>query len=178
MGSHPDRSGLVQLRPGFGREPVCPEPVALATNHRRVQQHFRISIAGVQERTALLRVGDRWHRPLGATPTTHILKLPMGAAGLPFDVSDPVENEWLCAAILRELGIPVARTEIAGFGEQKVLVVERFDRRWQGVDGNPYAPGFTPPAVPSIENTNPMADPGFLRCWKSSLGASSQPGID
>jgi len=107
---------------------------------------FRISIAGVQEKTALLRVGDRWHRPLGATPTTHILKLPMGAAGLPFDVTDSVENEWLCAAILRELGLPVARTEIATFGEQTVLAVERFDRRWQGTDSNPYAPGFTPPA--------------------------------
>ena len=107
---------------------------------------IRISIAGVQEKTALLRVGDRWHRPLGATPTTHILKLPMGAAGLPFDVNDSVENEWLCATILRELGLPVARTEIATFGEQKVLVVERFDRRWQGIGGDPYAPAFTPSA--------------------------------
>jgi serine/threonine-protein kinase HipA len=107
---------------------------------------FRISIAGVQEKTALLRVGDRWHRPIGATPTTHILKLPMGAAGLPFDVDDSVENEWLCAAILGELGLPVAATEIATFGEQKVLVVERFDRRWQGIEGDPYATGFTPPA--------------------------------
>lgn len=109
-------------------------------------EEFRISIAGVQEKTALLRVGDRWHRPVGATPTTHILKLPMGAAGLPFDVNDSVENEWLCAAILRELGLPVAATEIATFGEQKVLMVERFDRHWQGIEGNPYAPGFTPPA--------------------------------
>ena len=119
-------------------------PFAAAGNG--AQDDFRISIAGVQEKTALLRVGERWHRPLGATPTTHILKLPMGAAGLPFDVNDSVENEWLCAAILRELGLPVAPTEIATFGEQKVLVVERFDRRWQGIEGNPYAPGFTPPA--------------------------------
>jgi len=107
---------------------------------------FRISIAGVQEKTALLRLGDRWHRPLDATPTTHILKLPMGAAGLPFDVNDSVENEWLCATILRELGLPVPHTEIATFGEQKVLVVERFDRRWHGIEGDPYAPGFTSPA--------------------------------
>jgi serine/threonine-protein kinase HipA len=110
------------------------------------QEELRISIAGVQEKTALLRVGDRWHRPVGATPTTHILKLPMGAAGLPFDVHDSVENEWLCATILWELGLPVAATEIATFGEQKVLMVERFDRRWQGIEGDPYARGFTPPA--------------------------------
>ena len=107
---------------------------------------LRISIPGVQEKTALLRIGDQWHRPHGATPTTHILKLPMGAAGLPFDVNDSVENEWLCAELLGELQLPVARTEIVTFGEQKVIVVERFDRRWQGIQDAPYVRGFTPPA--------------------------------
>ena len=38
---------------------------------------FRISLAGAQEKTALLRVGQQWLRPTGATPTTHILKLPL-----------------------------------------------------------------------------------------------------
>jgi len=38
---------------------------------------FRISIAGAQEKTALLRIGDCWHMPHGATPTTHIFKLPL-----------------------------------------------------------------------------------------------------
>jgi serine/threonine-protein kinase HipA len=32
--------------------------------------------------------------------------------------------------IIGELGIPVARTEIAMFGEQRALVIERFDRQW------------------------------------------------
>ena len=41
---------------------------------------FRISIAGAQEKTALLFHRGRWCRPLGATPTTHILKLPLGRA--------------------------------------------------------------------------------------------------
>jgi serine/threonine-protein kinase HipA len=42
---------------------------------------FRISIAGAQEKTALLRMGNQWHLPHGATPTTHILKLPIGLVG-------------------------------------------------------------------------------------------------
>lgn len=107
---------------------------------------FRISIAGVQEKTALLRIGTGWHLPTGATPTTHILKLPMGAAALPFEVGDSIENEWACTAILEELGLPVAHTEIRQFGAQKVLVVERFDRRWQGIDRHPYRRGFKSPA--------------------------------
>jgi serine/threonine-protein kinase HipA len=110
-------------------------------------EDFRISIAGAQEKTALLRFGGRWHRPHGATPTTHILKLPLGLVGnMRADMSQSVENEWLCAQILRELGLPVAVTEMARFGAQKVLVVERFDRRWIGVEpGAQNAARFTPP---------------------------------
>ena len=42
---------------------------------------LRISLAGAQEKTALLFTNKNWHRPLGATPTTHILKLPLGLVG-------------------------------------------------------------------------------------------------
>ena len=96
-------------------------------------ESLRISIAGAQEKTALLRVGKKWCRPRHSTPTTHILKLPLGlVGGRRLDLSHSVENEWLCAQILAELGLPVAHTEMAHFGAQKVLAVERFDRRWMG----------------------------------------------
>lgn len=92
---------------------------------------FRISIAGAQEKTAFLRVGQHWHLPEGATPTTHIFKLPLGLVGnIRADMSDSVENEWLCATLLTALGFAVAPTEMGQFGKQKVLIVERFDRRW------------------------------------------------
>jgi serine/threonine-protein kinase HipA len=42
---------------------------------------FRISLAGAQEKTARTKVGSRWCRPHGATPTTHIFKLPLGLVG-------------------------------------------------------------------------------------------------
>jgi len=35
-------------------------------------QDFRISLAGAQEKTALLWYDEQWQRPLGVTPTTHI----------------------------------------------------------------------------------------------------------
>lgn len=90
---------------------------------------FRISLAGAQEKTALLRLNGQWMRPKGATPTTHILKLPIGTGGGGIDLTTSVENEWLCAQILREYGIPVAPCSIDRFGDQQVLIVERFDRR-------------------------------------------------
>jgi serine/threonine-protein kinase HipA len=92
---------------------------------------FRISLAGAQEKTALLWYRDQWHRPQGSTPTSHILKLPIGyIANNGIDLSESVENEWLCLKIAEQFGLPAARAEIARFGTQKVLVVERFDRRW------------------------------------------------
>ena len=94
------------------------------------EQEFRISIAGAQEKTAFLRHGNRWCRPVGSTPTTHIFKLPLGLVGnRQADMRTSVENEWLCARIAREFGLPVAHCEIEEFGAHKVLVVERFDRQ-------------------------------------------------
>jgi serine/threonine-protein kinase HipA len=97
--------------------------------------NFRISIAGTQEKTALLRMGNTWYRPRNATPTTHILKLPLGIVGnFRGDFSNSVENEWLCSRFLRELGLPVVETELGRFRTQKALLLRRFDRRWVGVD--------------------------------------------
>ena len=108
---------------------------------------LRVSIAGAQEKTALVRFGDTWHRPHCATPTTHILKLPLGLVGnMRANMSESVENEWLCAQIVRAFGLPVAETEMAVFGDQKVLVVERFDRRWRGIAmGGQNVSGVVPP---------------------------------
>ncbi len=92
---------------------------------------FRISMAGAQEKTAFLNLAGQWHRPLGATPSSHIFKLPIGHiehSGI--DLSNSVENEWLCQNILKAYGLPSAHTEVMSFEGTKVLVVERFDRRW------------------------------------------------
>jgi serine/threonine-protein kinase HipA len=94
------------------------------------QDDLRISLAGAQEKTALLWHQGQWMRPHGVTPTTHILKLPIGMVGhRQADFSTSVENEWLCMNLLAEFGLPVARTGILTFGSQKVLSVERFDRQ-------------------------------------------------
>jgi serine/threonine-protein kinase HipA len=103
-------------------------PGALDAPHDK--DDFRISLAGAQEKTALLWHGGRWLRPHGATPTTHILKLPLGLVGnQKADWNMSVENEWLCLNILKAYGLPVAHTEIKTFGRQKVLSVNRFDRQ-------------------------------------------------
>lgn len=92
---------------------------------------FRISIAGAQEKTALLWHHEKWCLPKGTTPTSHIIKLPIGVikhSGI--DLSESVDNEWLCLQILSAYNLPVNHASITRFVDVKTLVVERFDRRW------------------------------------------------
>lgn len=91
---------------------------------------FRISVAGAQEKTALLRLDDRWLKPHGTTPTTHIFKTPMGELPNGIDLSHSVENEYYCLKLAAAFGLPVNNAEIQTFGATNALVIERFDRRW------------------------------------------------
>ena len=91
---------------------------------------FRISIAGMQEKTALLRWKEKWHLTRGSTATTHIVKPQIGLLPNGLDWSRSVENEHLCLRLAAALGLPVATTEIVEFDGERVLVVERFDRHW------------------------------------------------
>ena len=91
---------------------------------------FRISLAGAQEKTAFTKYKEKWLIPQGSTPSTHIFKLPLGVVGHgQIDLSSSIENEWLCSKIIGLYKLPVAKSEIAHFGTEKALIVERFDRR-------------------------------------------------
>lgn len=94
-----DCAGAVQLLDaeeepeGFDRiegEPLDDEAVAALLRStvtgpqfgkQEPEQDCRVSIAGAQEKTALLQHQGKWMRPVGATPTTHIIKLPLGLVG-------------------------------------------------------------------------------------------------
>ena len=91
---------------------------------------FRISIAGAQEKTALLLPDGKWHLPHGTTPTTHIIKPQLGVLPNGIDMSNSVENEHYCMVLAAAFGLPVAKTEIHDFAGCRVLAIERFDRLW------------------------------------------------
>lgn len=94
------------------------------------EEDFRISVAGAQEKTALLLHKGRWWKPSGTTPTTHILKKQIGRLPDGIDLSNSVENEFYCLKLAAAFGLPVNKAEIHDFNETRALVVERFDRRW------------------------------------------------
>ena len=82
----------------------------------------RWSLAGAQAKIALLEKDGRWGRPSGRTPTNRILK--PGTEGLP----DADLNEHLCLAAARRLGLRAAATRVMRFGEERAIVVDRYDR--------------------------------------------------
>ena len=94
------------------------------------EQDFRISIAGMQEKTAFLKIQKQWFIPTGSTATTHIFKPQLTDHSMGFHFPYLVENEWLCSEILRSFEIDTARGQIATFGNIPTLIIERFDRIW------------------------------------------------
>jgi serine/threonine-protein kinase HipA len=83
-----------------------------------------------QEKTALTCWDNQWHKPLGKTPTTHILKPPIQHHEvINVCLNKSVNNEWFCLRFLKELSIPVGHAEIAQFLDESVLLVKRFNRK-------------------------------------------------
>lgn len=130
---------------------------------------FRISIAGAQEKTALLFHEGRWKRPVGTTPTTHIIKPQLGripTASGEIDLSHSVDNEHYCLALMRAFGLQTATTKISTFGDRRVLIVERFDRTWRA-DGRllrlPQEDFCQALSFPSSQKYQDKGGPGTLR---------------
>ncbi|WP_437598914.1 HipA N-terminal domain-containing protein [Escherichia coli] len=64
----------------------------------REENDFRISVAGAQEKTALLRIGNDWCIPKGITPTTHILMGSSEALKDRYDFMKFQVFQWLIGA--------------------------------------------------------------------------------
>jgi serine/threonine-protein kinase HipA len=86
----------------------------------------QFSLAGAQAKFALYRSPDgTWGLPSGRKATTHIFK-----PSLPY-LADQDVNEHLCLVAAGKLGLRAARSEITQFGEQRAIVLRRYDRAVQ-----------------------------------------------
>lgn len=80
------------------------------------------SLAGVQDKVLLARVGGEWAEPLDGYPSTHILKPRSGRhLSLIFD-------EEYGSRFARGVGLATFETRIGMFDGHPALVVERYDR--------------------------------------------------
>lgn len=181
-GGDPPRPGEIEGEPVSDRaiarilDDLATHPLGLDDS-----EHFRISLAGVQDKTAFLRHDGQWLRPAGTTPTTHIFKPQIGKVpGGAIDFSNSVENEYLCLTLLRALGFDTANVEIQTFGRKRVLVVERFDRTYAR-DGRllrqPQEDFCQALSVPWARKYETDGGPGILDCL-DLLGASDEVTLD
>jgi len=137
-GLDPGEPTRMEYRPVTDNE-IAARIASLGTSPLGVQtddDDFRISIAGLQDKTAFLWIENHsdargWQLPLGATPTSHIFKPAMKESPFGADFSDTPWNEWLCLILCRALGLESAKAEVLMFDGKPVIVVERFDRIWR-----------------------------------------------
>lgn len=85
-------------------------------------QRVRLSLAGAQNKLAVIETDEGLAIPLDGRPSTHILKLPNP------DYKGLVENEALVLSLARSVGLPVVDHEVITLGETRMLLVARYDR--------------------------------------------------
>ena len=142
-------------------------------------QAFRISVAGAQEKTALLWFEDKWHKPTGTTPTTHIIKTQIGNIN-GINLSNSVENEYYCLKLFKCFGFDVNNVEMQIFGETKALVIERFDRLWTKdkrlirLPQEDCCQALSVPPTQKYENERGLGIPQITKF----LGGSDNPQLD
>ena len=88
----PAPAGAIDAVPVSGREiAVILDNLAAVPLGITEDESFRISIAGAQEKTALLRWNGRWYKPRNTTATTHIFKPSIGKLPNGMDLTASVE---------------------------------------------------------------------------------------
>lgn len=86
------------------------------------EKGIRLSLAGAQDKLAVCLQGSTISLPLGAAPSTHILKPNVERfEGVVFD-------EAFCMQLAAAAGLPAAPVEIRRVGDLDFLLVERYDR--------------------------------------------------
>jgi serine/threonine-protein kinase HipA len=93
---------------------------------------IRLSLAGAQDKIAVRIEGDEISVPLGAAPSTHILK----PAAERFD--GVVFNEALCMKLAADAGLSVAAVEARKVHGVEYLSVERYDRIHRPIAGGQF----------------------------------------
>lgn len=83
-----------------------------------------LSLAGAQDKfPAIFKEGD-FFLPTNASPTTHIIKVPIHRQG----VKESVFNEYYCMQLARLCGFNIPENQIVYNGNHPLFVIARYDR--------------------------------------------------
>ncbi|RWB62808.1 type II toxin-antitoxin system HipA family toxin [Mesorhizobium sp.] len=93
------------------------------------EEGVRLSLAGAQDKLAVIVEGETIGLAKGGRPTTHILKPVIQA------LEGTVENELFCLRLADRLQLPVPHVEMRRAGHTAFLLIQRYDRARTG-DGH------------------------------------------
>ncbi len=133
----------------------------------------RLSLAGVQDKLVLSRVGAGWVLPSERIPSTHIIK-PANPR-----LAGSVENEALCLDLAARSGLETARSAIDTIDGRRCLVVTRYDRSIvNGVARRVHQEDFCQALSrwPNQKYEN-RGGPGLADCFRVLEGVS-EPAVD
>ncbi len=135
---------------------------------------LRLSLAGAQDKMALVRRDGDFFLPRGDLPTTHILKPAIE------HFTDTVPNELFCLRLAARLGLQAPAVEIADAEGISFLVIERYDRT-RGEDGEVarlHQEDFCQAlAIPPERKYQGEGGPSLTRSF-DLLGACVHPALD
>lgn len=119
------RAGRPARTPGtapYEADELAAAVANLDENPLGLEDDSELSLAGVQNKLLLVRDDDGWARPTGGVPSTHILKAP--------DPRHPglLEAEHACLKLASAAAIPSAESWLEVIGDQRCLIVSRYDR--------------------------------------------------
>ncbi|MFY1021419.1 HipA domain-containing protein [Ectopseudomonas khazarica] len=91
------------------------------------EAHKRMSLAGAQYKLAVVLEDGQLHEPVGAAPSTHILKPDHPEPAF----AHSVINEWFCMRLAARVGLAVPSVS-RQYVPQPIYLIERFDRQARG----------------------------------------------
>jgi serine/threonine-protein kinase HipA len=92
----------------------------------------RLTLAGVHDKAAVIKVGNDIALPHGRTPSSHILKPDI--CGLP----GSIRVEHFCLEVARAIGLTTPRSRIMQAEDQTFMLLARYDRALHEKDGTRY----------------------------------------
>ncbi len=135
---------------------------------------MRLSLAGAQDKMALVLVGGVFNLPRGDHPTTHILKPAIE------QFADTVSNEYFCMRLAARLGLEVPAVEVGRAEDVPFLIIERYDR--VGGEGSEprrmHQEDFCQAlAIPPEHKYQGEGGPSLAQCFEL-LNACARPVLD
>jgi serine/threonine-protein kinase HipA len=126
----------------------------------------RLSVAGVQLKTAVRVHKGAIYKPLAGSLSTHIVKVASA------DYPDLPQNEAFCMKLAERLGLDVAKVELREAGGKKFILVDRYDRisgdesiRERHQEDFCQALGYVPARKYEMNDKGEKEGPGLEECF-------------